>query len=268
MEMNNKLNIFLSDEEQEEVIDIPLEQLIFYDEQPFEIYENTNRFHDLQNSIQDYGVINPIIVIPKDNKYQILSGRHRYLASKNINKKTIPSIIKKDLTEEEIKAYVVETNINQRSFNDMNLIEQAKTLKFKNDTYKKLKFNEEIKNSREKVANEFNLSSSKAYRIMKLNNLIDEFQEDVKEKKITIQVANILANFSEEEQEEILKKVKQENIKLTKKNLNLINNNEEINQEEYITLKFKVDELKNIFPEIKNKKQLKKEMLKILKEKQ
>jgi ParB family chromosome partitioning protein len=45
---------------------------------------------ELAESINKNGLINPITVICKNDKYEIIAGQRRYLAMKSLNKKTIP----------------------------------------------------------------------------------------------------------------------------------------------------------------------------------
>jgi ParB family chromosome partitioning protein len=54
----------------------------------------------LEDSIEKYGVIEPIIVRPDGDKYKVVAGSLRYTASKNVGLKTIPAIIK-EMTDEE-----------------------------------------------------------------------------------------------------------------------------------------------------------------------
>ena len=51
------------------------------------------KLEELAESISKYGVIQPIVVRPVSNKYEIIAGERRYKASKFANKSTIPAII-------------------------------------------------------------------------------------------------------------------------------------------------------------------------------
>ena len=51
------------------------------------------KLEELAESISKYGVIQPIVVRPVSNKYEIIAGERRYKASKLANKSTIPAII-------------------------------------------------------------------------------------------------------------------------------------------------------------------------------
>jgi ParB family chromosome partitioning protein len=47
----------------------------------------------LKTSIQNFGLIHPVIVIPKDKRYKLLVGQRRFLAFQSLKKTTIPAII-------------------------------------------------------------------------------------------------------------------------------------------------------------------------------
>lgn len=68
------------------------------------IYFNDEKLYQLAESIQKYGVIQPIVVRKVNNKYEIVAGERRYKASKLVNKQTIPAVIVKlnDRESEEI----------------------------------------------------------------------------------------------------------------------------------------------------------------------
>lgn len=64
-----------------------------------------NDIEELATSIKIHGVLEPIIVRPKNNKYELIIGSKRYQASIIAGKKTIPAIIKK-LDDIKVKEYL------------------------------------------------------------------------------------------------------------------------------------------------------------------
>ena len=88
----------------------------------------------IKESIKVHGVIMPVIVRPaKDceyeisGKYEILAGHQRTELSKELDKKTVPCVIKEGLTPEEAEQYVTITNI-QRSWEELTYSERAAIL--------------------------------------------------------------------------------------------------------------------------------------------
>lgn len=66
-------------------------------------------------SISDHGIIEPITVRAKANgKYEILSGRNRYRAAKKIGLRTVPAIVRENITDDEAALIMLESNLRQR----------------------------------------------------------------------------------------------------------------------------------------------------------
>lgn len=66
-------------------------------------------------SISDHGVIEPITVRAKANgKYEILSGRNRYRAAKKIGLRTVPAIVRENISDDEAALIMLESNLRQR----------------------------------------------------------------------------------------------------------------------------------------------------------
>jgi len=79
----------------------------------------------LAESITRHGVIQPIIVRPKGDRFEVVVGWGRVLASRLAGIKEIPAIVK-DLTDEQNAAYAMIENLQRR---DLNPIEEARGFK-------------------------------------------------------------------------------------------------------------------------------------------
>lgn len=99
---------------------------------PFHLYEG-DRLDDMVESIRDHGILNPVIVREIDDGYEMLSGHNRQKAAKIAGLKKIPAIIKYDLPDTDAYVYVIETNLMQRSFSDLEISEKAAVLKERYD---------------------------------------------------------------------------------------------------------------------------------------
>ena len=251
MKQNSNLANILTDDVKE-VINIEIEKLRDFKNHTFNLYKG-KRLDELVNSIKENGVITPIIVREKEHgEYEILSGHNRVNALRILNEKTAPAIVAENLSEEETYAYVIETNLQQRSFNDLSLMEKAKTLKLRNETYKKQKVQngqDNKKTTREKIADEFNLSSTSVFRYIKLNDLIDEFKEMIDKEEINLDVASKISRVSKEKQMNIYFLMSTYDVKVDGKML------KKLAQSEYETVE-KLEEIllnKNAKKEIKKK---------------
>lgn len=261
--------------EQGDIQNIELNLLENYHDHPFTLYTG-KRLEDMVDSIRENGILSPIIVLKKeDGAYEILSGHNRVNAARIAKIKSIPCIIKENLSEEEAYTYVIETNLMQRSFSDLLPTEKALVLKMRyekiasqgkrNDLQKEINNLEEgIKekeskaedktDSRRTLGKEYNLSSASIARYLRLNELSESWKQEVDSEKIGLIMAVELSYLSKEIQEHLYQKCEELELTLKPsdaKTLHLMNRQEELNQEMVTTYflnlkKPKVKEYQNI----------------------
>lgn len=142
----------------EGVMTLKLEQLVPFLNHPFKLYEG-ERLNEMVESIKNYGVIVPIVVRKKGLKYEILSGHNRVNAAKLAGLIDVPSVIKEGLTEEEAILIVTETNLMQRSFNDLEHSERATVIATRHSAIKSQGVRTDLLNEIEKLSKAPNLSS-------------------------------------------------------------------------------------------------------------
>ncbi len=80
---------------------------------------------DLAESIRENGIIQPIIVRPKDKGFELIAGERRFRAAKLVSLKTIPALIRQASDDELLELALVE-NIHRT---DLNPIERAQAYK-------------------------------------------------------------------------------------------------------------------------------------------
>lgn len=100
---------------------LPIEDIVPNPNQP-RIHFNETELHELSESIQEHGVLQPLLVRKHGNGYEIIAGERRYQASKLAGLEELPVIIK-DVNDEEMLALALIENL-QRS--DLNPVEEAK----------------------------------------------------------------------------------------------------------------------------------------------
>lgn len=86
---------------------------------------NDEEIENLSQSIKEKGILQPIILVQKNDKYMIVAGERRYLAAKKAGLSEIPAIIK-NLTENEILEIALIENLQRE---DLNPIEEAYAFK-------------------------------------------------------------------------------------------------------------------------------------------
>lgn len=201
---------------------------------PFHLYEG-ERLEDMVESIQEHGVLNPVIVLKTEDGYEMLSGHNRQNAARLAGLKTIPAIVKTGLTEEEAYVYVIETNLMQRSFTDMEISEKAAVLQERYDkVMSQGKRNDILKEiarlegknvtcghrdhklkTRDSVGEEYGLSGSSVARLLRVNHLINPFKDKVDKGSLGMKIAIQLSYLIKEEQEMIYEAMTEMHVKLS-----------------------------------------------------
>ncbi len=116
--------------EGEKVIEIDIGKIDNNPNQPRKNFDPT-ALSELAQSIKRYGVIQPILVTKKGDRYLIVAGERRFRASKIAECKKIPAIVK-SFSESEIKQIALLENIQRQ---DLNPIETARAMKELLDEY-------------------------------------------------------------------------------------------------------------------------------------
>lgn len=80
--------------------------------------------NELAQSIKQHGIVQPIILTKKNNRYMIVAGERRFRAAKIVGLKTIPAVVR-DYTNSQIKEIALLENIQRE---DLNPIESARAL--------------------------------------------------------------------------------------------------------------------------------------------
>ena len=116
--MDFKLDDFFTSQEQrdddkkEKVETIDISLIDDFKEHPFKVIEN-DELKSLEESIQNNGVLSPVIVRPKDDgRYEMISGHRRKFACNKLGIETIPCLVKK-LTDDEATIFMVDSNLQR-----------------------------------------------------------------------------------------------------------------------------------------------------------
>lgn len=126
---------------------------------------------ELAESIKRYGVIQPIIVVKKDNYYEIVAGERRWRASKKAGLKEIPAIVREG-DERKNKEIALIENVQRE---DLNAYEKALGIKELMDEYGL---------TQQEVAEILGKSRSSIANTVRLLNLDERVLELVKQGKL------------------------------------------------------------------------------------
>lgn len=155
---------------------------------PFQPRTNFNKseLNDLADSISQYGIIQPLTVRKlEENKYQIISGERRFLASKIAGLKTIPAYIKQAKDNEMLELALIE-NIQREDLDPIEIGISYKTLI------------DELQITQEKLSKKIGKKRSTIsnyLRLLKLNPII---QSGIKDGFISMGHGRAMINIDDE----------------------------------------------------------------------
>ncbi len=204
---------------------INIDRVIPSEIQPRKFFNDTT-INELAESIKKYGILNPIIVKPENGKFKIISGERRYRAAKIANLEEIPVIIKDDLNEKTSFEISLIENIHRE---DLNPIDEA-------ESYEKLI--KEFNYTHQQIANLIGKDRTYVTNMLRLLNLTEFVKTQLINGNLTVGHCKVIVNFSEEEQNKICELI--------------------------IERKLSVREVENLVSKIKNKKDNKENVVKVL----
>ena len=98
--------------------------------QPREMFDERG-MQELVQSIKEKGMIQPVVVRQRGDRYEIIAGERRYRAAKSLNLKELPIVIKEVSDQESLEMALIE-NVQRE---DLNSIEEARAYQYLIDTY-------------------------------------------------------------------------------------------------------------------------------------
>lgn len=107
-------------EEKLRLEEIPLGSILANPNQPRK-YFDAQALEGLTVSIKEFGLVQPVIVRPKEENYELIAGERRLKAAQQAGLKTIPAIIKPSSDSESLEMSLIE-NLQRE---DLNALEEA-----------------------------------------------------------------------------------------------------------------------------------------------
>lgn len=165
------LSALIREDEDDKVEDLDLKNIVANKYQP-RAYFKDEALEELAKSIEENGLLQPIIVRRDGRKYEIIAGERRYRAFKSLGKSKIPAIIK-DISDEESAKFALIENIQRE---DLNIIEEARGYK---------EFIEKFKLTQEDLAKLVGKSRSYIANTIRLLNLDDYILDSILESRLS-----------------------------------------------------------------------------------
>lgn len=256
------------------IVRIPMEKIYPRDDQPRKNFDDKS-LEGLSQSIEKYGLLNPIVLRKNGIRYEIIAGERRFRASKLLGLKEIEAIIKnvdnkdidilsivENVQREDLSGLEEANAYNELSKNyGMTQDEIAKTVgksrSYIGNTLRLLKLDDNSK----KELEEGNISPSQARTLLSIKDEEDRKKslDDFKNKKTNIRkVEKISANKKTiTDKEDKLDRILFEDFE--EKFIDLLNSKVEIkkNKENYrVTIDcVSIDDIENLYWRIKNGKE-------------
>lgn len=108
------------DEKVSELRNIKIEEIMADQDQPRRHFDDV-ALEELAASVKEHGILQPIVVTPKDGLYQIVAGERRYRAAKLAGVSKIPALVRTLSNQHKLEISLIE-NIQRR---DLNALETA-----------------------------------------------------------------------------------------------------------------------------------------------
>ena len=201
----------------EKVRSIPIEQIEDFPEHPFKI-QNDEQMQKLIESIQDYGVITPVVARRiGEERYELISGHRRKYACKMLGIDRLPVIVR-DLSRDEAVISMVDSNLQREHILPS---EKAYAYKMKMEAMKRKagrpsKGNEcpVVTNyyAADEVAKSTEDSSRQVFRYIRLTELTSELLELVDQGRIAFRPAVELSYLTEDEQRDLWETIDSEEV--------------------------------------------------------
>src|SRR5574344_2047979 len=180
-------------EQEKKVLELNVEDVLPNRFQPRISFEE-DKINDLANSIKEHGVIQPIVVRPIADKFEIIAGERRYKASVMAGKQTIPAIVV-DLNDKDSAEIALIENVQRQ---DLTPIEEAVS-------YKKILDMGYI--SQDELAKKLGKSQAAVANKLRLLNLDEDVQEALLRNQISERHARSLLKLQPKDQVSLLKRI-------------------------------------------------------------
>ena len=198
---------------QETVFTVPISLIDDFADHPFQVRDDEDMERLIQ-SIDNNGVLNPVILRKNGERYELIAGHRRKHACLRLGISGIPAIVR-ELSRDEAVVEMVDSNLQREHILPS---EKAYAYKMKMDAMKR-KAGRPKENSTPMVSNlrtdeiigeESGESREQVRRYIRLTELIPELLTMVDEEKIAFRPAVELSYLTEDEQRDLLETIESE----------------------------------------------------------
>lgn len=153
------------------VIEIPVSQIDNNVNQPRKNFD-METLRELAESIQEHGIIQPILVTPVGSRYMIVAGERRWRAGKMAGLSVMPAVVR-NFKPKQIAEIAIIENLQREDLNDMEVAYGIKKLM------------DEYSLTQEKVSDRIGKNRSTVANLLRLITLPAEVQNLIENKKLS-----------------------------------------------------------------------------------
>lgn len=219
-ELPEDFKLPITKEGQSEIITtLKVSEIHPFEGHPFNVKDDKDMM-DLVDSVKKFGVLEPVVVIPrKEGGYEMVSGHRRRRACELAGIATMPVIVRQ-LDRDEAVISMVDANLKRENISPM---EKARAYAMKLEAMKH-KAGRRTKaetaaleaagkkpmRADEELAQQTGESRSNIQKLVRLNRLTPELQQMVEDKKLPVHTAADLSYLKKEEQSAVADAIKKE----------------------------------------------------------
>lgn len=173
------------EENKKDVTEINIDEIRSNPYQPRKTFD-TQTLNELAKSIEEYGVVQPVIVKKSIKGYELIAGERRTKAAKIAGLKVIPAIIK-DFDDQQMMEIALIENIQREDLNPMDeAVSISNIIKLRGYT-------------QDEFANKFGKSRTYVTNILGLLKLPEDVKKMVEKRTLSMSHARVLSKIDDEE---------------------------------------------------------------------
>lgn len=171
------------EKDEENVQEIDIKKIVANEKQPRRGFDES-KLEELADSMKQHGVLQPVILRKKGNKYELVAGERRWRAAAKADIEKIPAIVR-ELNDSDVMEIALIENLQRE---DLNPIEEAMAYKSLMDDFGL---------TQEELSKRVGKSRSQIANTVRLLNLDKEIQDLVYENKLTAGHARALLSIQD-----------------------------------------------------------------------
>lgn len=173
----------VGDRDRESIQELEISSVQPNPKQPRKVFDQT-KLEELASSIREHGVVQPIVVRPNGDKYEIVAGERRWRASQLAGLKKIPALVR-EFSEGEVMEIALIENLQRE---DLNPLEEA-------EAYRVLM--EEFHLTQDELAKRLGKSRPQITNTLRLLHLPPMVRDEVKAGRISMGHAKVLLSVED-----------------------------------------------------------------------